>query len=319
MGVRIVGTGRSVPETIETAADLSTQVGRSEDWILRRTGVAERRVATEHSIVHGAEAARQALGDGGPPDLVINASLTPYQLIPDTSVFLMRELGLSGIPSFSVHGTCMSWLIAVVHSAVPLLRARAYRRILVISSEVATISRDLSHPESAVLLGDGAGATVFEYGDGPEGLLGFTMKTLPEGADLAEMQGCGTRFPPEAPDTPPGTTKFQMNGPRIYRMAHRHLRAAIDEVLGEHGLSDPDVDVCIPHQASGPAMNAMRQANLANGNLIDLVPRFGNCIAAGMPMALHEAVTTDRVKRGDTAFFLGTGAGLHVGAALFRY
>jgi 3-oxoacyl-[acyl-carrier-protein] synthase-3 len=319
MGVRIVGTGLSVPDAIETAADLSERVGRSTDWILRRTGVSERRIAREHSVVYGADAARQALGDGGPPDLVVNASLTPYQLIPDTSVFLMRELGLSGIPSFSVHATCMSWLITVVHSVVPLLRTRAYRRILVVSAEIASLSRDLEHPESAVLLGDGAAATVFEASDGPEDLLGFSLSTLPEGADLAEMQGCGTRYPPEAPDTPPGTTRFRMNGPRIYRMATRHLRQAIDEVLGAHGLTDPDVDVCIPHQASGPAMNAMREANLADGNLIDLIPRFGNCIAAGMPMALHEAVVTGRVKRGDTALFLGTGAGLHVGAALFRY
>ncbi|MEZ4319686.1 MAG: ketoacyl-ACP synthase III [Myxococcota bacterium] len=319
MGVRIVGTGLSVPDSIQTAEELSPLVGRSPEWIRSRTGVVERRVASEPSFVYGARAARQALGDGGPPDLVINASLTPYQLIPDTSVFLMRELGYEGIPSFSVHATCLSFLVAVAHSAVPLLQCGTYRRILVVSAEIATISRDFEHPESAVLLGDGAGAAVLERHEGTSGLLGFAMRTVPSGAELAELPGSGTRYPPEDPETPAGSTKFRMNGPRIYRLASAHLRAVVDEVLEPHGLTPEQVDVCIPHQASGPALQAMRAANVAGGNLIDLIPRYGNCIAAGVPMALHEAVTTGRVKRGDKVLFVGTGAGLHSAAALLEY
>jgi len=319
MGVRIVGTGLCVPDTIETAEDLSPRVGRSVNWIKSRTGVLERRVASEPSFVYGARAARQALGDGGPPDLVINASLTPYQLIPDTSVFLMRELGFEGTPSFSVHATCLSFLVALAHSVAPLLQVGTYKRILVVSAEIASICRDFDHPESAVLLGDGAGAAVFEWSDESSGLLSFAMRTVPSGAELAELPGCGTHFPPEDPDTPVGSTKFRMNGPRIYRLATAHLTAAVLECLEPHGLALDEVDLCIPHQASGPALEAMRRANVAKGNLIDILGKYGNCIAAGIPMALHEAISTGRLQRGDRALLVGTGAGLHCAAALLEY
>ena len=159
MRFKIASTGFHAPTRIVTAAELSDQVDRSAEWILSRTGVAERRISDEPMSVMGAKAAMKALGDGPPPDLVINASLTPMQLIPDSSVFIQKELGFSGIPSFSIHATCMSFLVGM-HTAGNLIHSGAYKRILVVSAEQGSVSRDMSHPESAALIGDGAGAAL---------------------------------------------------------------------------------------------------------------------------------------------------------------
>src|SRR5207244_3120753 len=130
---------------------------RTADWIVTHTGVERRRVADAHMEVAdlAADAARQALGDAGPPDLIIYASASVRQLIPDTSVFLQRALGYEGIPCYSVHATCMSFLVGL-HLANALLTTRAYRRILICSAEIATRGRNYTEAESAALLGDGA-------------------------------------------------------------------------------------------------------------------------------------------------------------------
>lgn len=319
MGVTITGTGMAVPDRVQTAEEIAPWVRRSPEWIRSRTGVLERRIADRPCFEYAGEAARQALGDGGPPDLVVNASTTPWQLIPDTSVFVMRELGFDRIPSFSVHATCLSFLVALGTTVAPLLRTGAYRRILLVSAEVASGSRDPGHPESAVLLGDGAAAAVFEWTDAPSDLLGFAMSTLPAGAELAEIQGAGTRQMPGLPDTPPDSRMFRMDGPRVFRMAHKEVERVMGAMLAEHGLTAGDVDVCVPHQASGPALTAMRSFGIARGNVVDIVGQYGNCIAASLPMALHTAIADGRVQRGSSVLLLGTGAGLHCAAGLLRY
>ena len=169
--------------------------------------------------VMGARAAREALA-GEVPDLILNASLTPIQLIPDSSVFIQRELGFDGIPSFSLHATCLSFLVGL-HTAGALIQTGAYERILLVSSEQGSVCRDYSEPESAALIGDGAAAAVLEptpRGEGSE-LHAFTMRTWPSGASYTGLRGCGTRCHPNDPSTRFEDNLFQMRGPRIYRMA----------------------------------------------------------------------------------------------------
>ena len=157
MRFRITDTALYAPPKVETAEELSPRVGRSADWIRSRTGVQRRHISDEPMDVMAAKVGLEALGTGGPPDLVINASLTPRQLIPDSSVFVLREMGMEGIPAFSVHATCLSYLVAM-RLAGSLISSGAHRRILVVSAEQGSVCRDFDEPESAVLIGDGGAA-----------------------------------------------------------------------------------------------------------------------------------------------------------------
>ncbi len=314
----VTGTGAYHPPRIQTAAELAPLVGRSEAWILSRAGVAERRVADEPMSRMAARAAAEALGDGPPPDLVINASLTPIQLIPDSSVFILREMGLDGIPAFSIHATCLSFLVAL-NTAASLLTSGAYRRILVVSSEQGSVCRNMDEPESAVLIGDGAAAVVLEPTSEGTGLLGFKMRTYPEGADLTEIRGCGTRVHPNNPEMTPADNLFHMRGPSIYRMALPRARALLEELLAELEMTLDDIDLIVPHQMSGPGLRAVERYGFPPEKIINIVGRYGNCVAASIPMALHEAVSTGRLRPGHRVMLMGTGAGLSVAAAVLQW
>jgi 3-oxoacyl-[acyl-carrier-protein] synthase III len=320
MRFKIENTGFYAPPRIETAQDLSDRVGRSEQWILSRTGVAERRISDEPMSVMGAKAARQALGDGPPPDLILNASLTPMQLIPDSSIFIQKELGFSGIPSFSIHATCMSFLVAL-HTAGHLLQGGAYKRILIVSAEQGSVSRDMTHPESAALIGDGAAAALLV--PTPEGeaseCLAFQQSSWPEGSDLAEFRGAGTRQHPNDPSTRFEDNVFRMRGPRIYKMTVPKVQAMIASLLDKAGWSPEDVDTVIPHQASMRGVLALDRAGFHPDQVVNIVGSYGNTIAASIPMALAHAHHTSRLKRGDKVIIVGMGAGLHVAGALLLW
>ena len=161
MNFKITGTGIYLPPSIETSKETATFINKSEDWIASKTGVTERRKSDIDVDKMGAIAAKQAMEGSTKPDLIINASGVPKQTIPDTSVFFQKELGLNNIPCFSIHGTCLSFLIAL-NNAAALINSNVYKRILIISSDRGTIGRNPENPESAALLGDGAAAILIE-------------------------------------------------------------------------------------------------------------------------------------------------------------
>lgn len=318
--LKLDATGWYAPPAVETAEDLAPRIGRSAAWIAERTGVLRRHVADEPVEAMAAEAARRALAGGPPPDLLVNASATPRQLIPDTAVFVARELGLDGVPCHTVHATCLSFLVAL-HNAGALVASGAYRRILVVSSELGTQARNLAEPESAALLGDGAAAAVIVPTPPGEdsALLGWSMATWPEGAGLAELRGAGVRRHPNDPATTANDNLFAMAGPRLFKAALRRAGASLDAALAEAGLRADEIDLVVPHQASGPALRALGRFGFAPDRVVDIVGEYGNCIAASLPMALAIAHEDGRVRRGDRLLLVGTGAGLSVAAAVLRF
>ncbi|RME29048.1 MAG: ketoacyl-ACP synthase III [Deltaproteobacteria bacterium] len=319
LDVSIVGTAMYAPERVETAADLAPRIGRSERWIERRTGVLRRHISDEPMNVMAARVVREVLGDGPPPDLLVNASLTPLQLIPDSSVFILEELGLSGIASFSVHGTCLSFLLGL-HTAASLVHSGAYKRVVVVSSEQGSVCRDFDQPESAALIGDGAGAAIIEPATRPgQGILGFAQQTFPDGAELTELRGCGTRHHPNDPATTDKDNLFQMQGPNVYKMALRRVPPIIGGLLEQAGLRPQDIDVVVPHQPSGPGMKAYEKLGFHPDQIVNIIDEYGNCIAASLPMALATADRAGRLRRGDLVMMLGTGAGLSIAGMILRW
>lgn len=317
MKLTLAGTGLAAPDDIETAEELAPQIGRSLDWIREKTGVMRRHRMPPggDQITFGAAAARQALGDGPPPDLLINASGSTRQIIPDGAAFLAGALGLEGISTFSVHTTCLSFLTAL-HLSANLLETGAYRRILVVSAEHATQSRNLAEPESAALLGDGAGAAVFERGSGT--LLAYHQRTWPEGLSYTEVRGGGNRCHPNNPATRPEDNLFAMDGPMVYRLARRRVEGLFTQLFADAGVSRDDVDVIVPHQASRLAVRALSHYGFPEHKVIDILGEYGNCIAASLPMALHTARERGLLRPGALVMLVGTGAGLTVAGALWR-
>jgi 3-oxoacyl-[acyl-carrier-protein] synthase-3 len=318
--VRVASAAFYAPPRVETAAELAPRIGCTEDWIIDRTGVRERRISDEPVVVMGARAARAALQLGGAPDLIINASVCPRQLIPDTSVYIQKELGLEGIPSLSVHASCLSFLVAF-HNAAALVAAGAYRRVLVVSAERGTFGRNLAEPESAALLGDGAAAAVLEPTPKNEGsaLVGWRMGTWPKGAGLTELRGYGLTRSPRDPDTRPEDNLFAMDGPGVYKMALRRVRPLVQDLLKDNGLGPDDVDWLVPHQASGPGLAMLPRLGFPAERTINIVGQYGNCVAASIPMALAHLAASGRVRRGQRVLLLGTGAGFSVAGALLRW
>jgi 3-oxoacyl-[acyl-carrier-protein] synthase-3 len=319
--VKIASTGVYLPPRVQTAGELASLIGKSEQWILERTGVRERRIAEAPMDVMAAQAARQALGEGPPPDCIINASTTPLQLIPDSAVFVERELGLQGIPCWSIHATCLSFLVGLINAA-SLIAGGVYKRILIVSAETGTPWRDLSEPESASLFGDAAAAAVVEQTPPGEdcALLDWEMNTWPDGAELTEYRGAGTRHPPSDPDkTRREDNYFHMDGPAVFRMARRRVAITLSRLLKRNNIRPADIDWVIPHQTSERGVQVAMEYGFEIEKVVNIVREFGNCIAASIPMALAIAHHDGRLKRGQTVLLGGTGAGLSAAFMLLSW
>ena len=321
MKILISSTGLYIPPRIEKNSEIAPRIGKSEDWIETKSGVVERRVSDIDVDVMGAIAGKKALGDNNRPDLIINASGVPKQAIPDTSIFFQKEMGFEGIPSFSIHSTCLSFITAF-HIASTLITSKVYKRVLIISSDRGTRGRNFHEPESASLLGDGAAAVVLEPSLESEKseLLYFHMNTWPSGANLTEVRGGGTNKHPQDKHTKTEDNLFSMDGPGIYKIARKQVYKMMLKTLKNTGLEKKDIDWIIPHQASGKAVDAYVSAGgFDKDKVINIVSKYGNCVAASVPMALTIAIQENRVKRGDLVLLVGTGAGLSAACALIKY
>ncbi|TAL67316.1 MAG: ketoacyl-ACP synthase III [Bacteroidetes bacterium] len=319
--IKIVSTGFYIPPRIQTSADLAELIGQSEEWIISRTGISERRIAEEPMDVIAAKAASQALNGGPSPDCIINASTTPLQLIPDSSVFIQRALGYEGIPSWSIHSTCLSFVVAL-NTAAALIQGGTFKRILIVSSETGTHWRNLNEPESASLFGDAAAAVVIEPTpkDESSALLDWQMNTWPKGAELTEFRGGGTKHPPDHPTlTKPEDNLFTMQGSKVYRFALGSVKKSLKELFDRNKLKAKDIDWLIPHQASGHAVEAAELYGFRMEKVANIIREYGNCIAASIPLTLAIYHKAGKINRGDLCILGGTGAGLSVAFTLFRF
>ena len=318
--MKITGIGLYLPPKIQTAEELSKKINKSSEWIISRTGVNERRISEIEVDEMGAIAAKEALG-GETPDLILNASGVGRQVIPDTSVFIQRKLNLEGVPSFSIQATCLSFLVAL-KTANEFLQNDSFKKILIISSDRGTIGRNYNEPESAALLGDGAAAVLVEKSNNFEEscLEYWKMKTFSSGADLTVVKGGGTRLHPQDPKTKLSDNLFSMDGPKIYKLARKKIYKMLLEMLKDQSINISDIDLVIPHQASITAIDAyVHYGRFNKEQVVNVISKTGNCVAASLPMALAMAYNDKRISRGDRLYLTGTGAGLSIISALIKF
>ncbi len=255
-------------------------------------------------------------------DLIINASGTAEQAIPDTGALIQRQLGLgdSGIPSMTVHTTCLSF-IAGLDVAANFLSTGRYKNILIVSSDISSCGINPAEPESASLLGDAAAAVVVTHSQSGEQsrVQCAHMKTYGSGAYLTAIMGGGSRRHPNRSTTRPEDNLFHMDGPAVLRM----VREIGDDFLEElyPGLSKGlvDIDAVVPHQASKMGLLMLTRFGWPEEKIMRTLEWLGNCVAASIPATLYEAVRSGRIRRGDKVLLAGTGAGLYIGGLVFTY
>ena len=315
---KLTGYGLYLPPTIETADDLAIKLNKTSDWIKARAGVTERRISKIDVDEMGAIAIKNAIGSKEKPDLIINASGVPKQVIPDTSIFIQKQLGYSGIPSFSVHSTCLSFLVAL-NIASSFLSSKQYKKIVIVSSDRGTCGRNFDEPESAALLGDAAAAVYLETDNSDRGLVDFSMETYPEGSSFTEVRGGGTNLHPQNPITKISDNLFSMEGPKIFKMALEKVYSKINKDLENNNITKKDIKLLIPHQASGKGVRAYSKiGGFEEKQVMNIVSHTGNCVSASIPLALVMAHQRNIIDKNDLIYFIGTGAGLSIASALVR-
>jgi len=317
MGTRIVATNLSVPPDVETSHQVAQKTGRTAEWIADVTGVRSRHVSPcmKDPAVLAAQAARPLIATHGAPDCVIYCGAIPRQMLPDLSVFVHRELRLKATPAFSVNMACLSFVSALI-TADALIQRGLYRRVLLCVAELASRGRNFNEPESASLLGDGAAAVLIEHVDGPSCIRHSHLETWSEGADLAGLRGGGTMREPDDPETKADDHRFFMLGDQLLRVTVPRLRTFLDKFIKDCGVAQENIQLIVPHQPSGPALRLLTRWGFEESRVINIISRYGNCVAASMPMALATASSEGRLHRGDNVLLLGTAAGISLGAAM---
>jgi 3-oxoacyl-[acyl-carrier-protein] synthase-3 len=326
--VRIAGAGSYLPEARVTNEHFEVELGLRPGWIERAAGVRERRrVSGETSSEMGALAARKALHHAGMPvndvDLLIGASTAPQQAIPCTAVFVQRELGLaeSGCPCFDINATCLSFYVAL-ETAARLIDAGRSRCAVVYSSEITSGSLNYADPESCVLFGDAAAAVVLTpTSDGETSeIVDFRFRTDSRGAELTQLLGGGTLHHPNYPTTRPETNQFAMQGRPLFRMATRLFAPFLNDFLADIGWDKLSIGAVVPHQASGHGLAMLWEHwGFERDQVYVNLAERGNCLAASTPLALVEAIHSERIRRGERVLLTGTGAGLSMALVALIY
>jgi 3-oxoacyl-[acyl-carrier-protein] synthase-3 len=316
--VGITGLGTCVPERVVTNEELARYVDTSDEWIVERTGIHERRIAGDDQALSdiALPAARAALADAGVEaaniDLLVVATVTPDMMFPTTSAILADRLGAHDAAAYDLLAGCTGFMYAIAQ-AYAMLAAGLARRALVVGGDVLSKILDWSDRSTLVLFGDGAGAVVLERSEQP-GFLGFELGADGAGGEHLWLPGSGSRrF-----DDPDAHVK--MNGREVFRFATRVMVSSARAVLERCGRDVAEVDVYVPHQANRRIIDhAAAKLGIPAEKTVVNVDRYGNTSSGSIPLALADARGDGRLREGELVLMTGMGAGLTWGSALMEW
>jgi 3-oxoacyl-[acyl-carrier-protein] synthase-3 len=305
MGARFTGWGIALPDRIVTNDELSKTLPTSDEWIQERTGIKERRIGSTVTAL-GAIAGRGAIDDAGLDvkdiDFLILATSAADRITPATSSMIAHEIGLS-CPAMDVNAACSGFMYAV-RTAQGLLET-GNKRVLVVGSEHLSRFVDWSDRNMAVLLADGAGATVLEYDPTENDILSFSLGT--DGAD-AELLTCEHEG------------YFRMDGAEVFRRAVRVVVESSEKAMAVAGITSDELSLVIPHQANIRIIQAACQRlNIEMDRAVISLDRYGNTSSASIPLAFDDARKNDRIHKGDYALLTGFGAGMTWASAIVKW
>ncbi|HEY7959775.1 MAG TPA: beta-ketoacyl-ACP synthase III [Sphingomicrobium sp.] len=313
----VAGLGSALPKRRVTNDELAQSVDTSDKWIVERTGIRSRFIASDGETTGSlaTEAARRALEhagiDAGEIDLIVLATATPDQTFPSTATKVQAALGVNDCIAFDVHAVCTGFLYAL-SVADAMLRAGSANKALVIGAETFSRILDWEDRATCVLFGDGAGALVLSAEETEGGILSTKLHADGRHNDLLFVDG--------GPSTTGTVGKLRMKGREVFRHAVVNLAEVLNEVLESAGLTAADVDWVVPHQANARILDATaKKLGLPSEKMVVTVDSHANTSAASVPLAFDTAVKDGRIKRGDVVVLEAMGGGFTWGAAALRY
>jgi len=324
VAISITGLGAHVPERVMTNDELSTLMDTSDEWIVERTGIRERRIAAPEEALSdlALPAAHEALDDAGlagsDVDLVIVATVTPDMAFPATAAILADRLGAHDAAAYDLSAGCTGFMYAVAQ-AYGMLAGGLAQRALVVGGDVLSKILDWGDRGTAVLFGDGAGAVVLErVGEG--GFLGFELGADGSGGPQLYLPAGGSRSPASAETVAERLHFVQMNGREVFKFATRVLVSSAEAVLEECGRTVDEVDVYVPHQANVRIIDhARKKLGIPEERTVVDVDRYGNTSSGSIPLALADAKREGRLQEGRLLLMTGMGAGLTWGSGLIEW
>jgi 3-oxoacyl-[acyl-carrier-protein] synthase-3 len=321
---RITGTGSYLPSKVLTNHDLERMVETSDEWIVTRSGIRERRIAAPEEATSdlGLLAAERALKMSGVKardlDLVIVATLTPDTLIPSTASIVQHRLGARKAAAFDLEAACTGFVYAL-SVADKFIRCGDCRHVLVVGAEVLSRWVDWTDRTTCVLFADGAGAAVLSADREPGVLTTHLFADGSKGSHLSIPAG-GSRLPVTAQVMTAGQQYIKMAGSETFKVAVKAMTDAAAVALEATGLCGDDIDLLVPHQANIRIISATAQrVGIPMDRVMVNIDRYGNTSSATIPIALDEAVREGRIARGDTVMLDAFGAGLTWGSAIFNW
>jgi len=322
---RIIGTGSYLPLRVLSNKDLEKMVDTSDAWIVERTGISERRIASEDEAASdlACHAAEKALNDGGvkPSDIdfIIVATVTPDMLFPSTACLVQNRLGAKRAFAFDLSAACSGFIYAL-SVADQYIKSGMYQMGLVIGSDVFSKVTDWTDRNTCVLFGDGAGAVILKADTGDKGIVSSHLYSDGTSWDMLYVPGGGSRIPP-GEDMINNRQQFvKMRGNETFKVAVNTMCASINDALKSNGLTANDIKLFIPHQANLRIIQAIgKKLNVPMERFMINLDRYGNTSAASIPIALDEAVKEGRIEEGDNILLEAFGGGLTWGAALIKW
>jgi len=316
--IGITGLGVHVPAKVVTNDDLAKFVDTSDEWIRERTGIRERRFASQDEALTdiARPACLRALAGAGVEassiDLVLCATVTPDMMFPTSSAILADQLGMPDAAAYDLLAGCTGFVYAIAQ-AYGMLASGLSRRALVVGGDVLSKILDYDDRSTLVLFGDGAGAVVMEPVE-RGGFLGFELGADGGGGESLWLPGSGSRHF----DDPQSFVK--MNGREVYKFATRVLVSSAQKLLDEVGMTVDDVDVYVPHQANIRIIDhAAKKLGFPPEKVVVNVEKYGNTSSGSIPLALADAAKDGRLKPGAKVLMTGMGAGLTWGSSLIEW
>ncbi len=321
----LTGWGRYAPAGVLTNKDLERMVDTSDEWIVSRTGIRERRVAAAHETTASmaAVASLRAIAVAGISpediDLILLATLTPDYWMPATAALVKEAIGNTKATAMDISAACSGFVYGYATAQAYITSGMA-RHVLVIGAELLTRFLDYTDRNTCILFGDGAGAVVLSASDEPGGGLGIELTTEPQGAYMIWLPSGGSKSPPSTETIARGEHFIRMEGRETYRFATRTLATTALAAVEHAGLQPDDISLIIPHQANVRIIEAVAKGlGMSMDRMFVNVDRYGNTSAASIPIALAEAANDGRLHAGDLVLVTGFGAGMSWASALLRW
>ncbi|RVT45257.1 ketoacyl-ACP synthase III [Rheinheimera sediminis] len=316
---RIIGTGSYFPSQVRTNADLETMVETTDEWIIERTGIKERRIIGDNETVAtmGAQAALKAIEAAGIEknsiDMIVMATTSASRALPSAACEVQRELDIPGIPAFDVAAACAGFCYAL-SIADQYVKSGMAKRVLVIGADCLSRLMSPEDRSMVILFGDAAGAVILEASEQP-GILSTHIHADGKHSELLYVDN-----PVRGVEASVHSSWGAMKGNEVFKVAVTRLSEVVEQTLAANNMDKSQIDWLVPHQANLRIISAVaRKLDMSMEQVVINLDRYGNTSAATVPTALDEAVRDGRIQRGQTILLEAFGSGFAWASALIRY